>query len=100
MGVTGRVMSKVSFGHLSLINAHLYVMFQPTWHPYLPHNGGFLEVSVSYSPVLWPWSGYLAVSLSVSREARDWSGEVQGHIAVSIASPGVSPPYLPFWGAL
>ena len=47
-------------------------------------------MSVSYSAVLWPWSGYLGVSLSVSREAKDWSGEVQGHIAVSIASMGVS----------
>eukprot|EP00731_Ephydatia_muelleri_P038206 Em0679g1a len=84
MGVTGRVVSK------------------PTWHPYVPHNGGFLEVSISYSSVLWPWSGYLAVSLSVSREARDWSGECRDtlrsplppwefYLAVQVDRPPKSP---------
>lgn len=76
LGVTGRVVGK------------------PTWHPYLPHNGHFLEVSLSYPQTLWPWSGYLAVRLSVAREARDrepgFAGEAQGHITLTITSPATT----------
>ena len=63
---------------------------QPTWHPYIQHNGHLLEVSVSYPPTLWPWSGYLAVSLSVTREGQSFTGEAQGHITLTISSPTVS----------
>jgi len=46
MGVTGRIVDK------------------PTWHPYTPQYGEFLNVALTYSDLLWPWSGYLAVSIS------------------------------------
>ncbi|CAI8016901.1 Membrane-bound transcription factor site-1 protease [Geodia barretti] len=69
MGVTGRIVGK------------------PTWHPYLQHNGQFLEVSVSYPSTLWPWSGYLAVSLAVAREGRSFTGVAQGHLTLTISSP-------------
>ena len=46
MGVTGRLIDK------------------PTWHPYTPQYGHYLNVAITYSDLLWPWSGYLAVAIS------------------------------------
>lgn len=45
MGVTGRVIGK------------------PTWHPYILQNGNLLNVSISYSDHLWPWSGWMGVKI-------------------------------------
>lgn len=69
MGVSGKILDK------------------PTWHPYLPHHGNYLEVALSYSTSLWPWSGYLAVSLSIAKGGTSWEGIAQGHIALTIESP-------------
>ncbi|KAH1002640.1 membrane-bound transcription factor site-1 protease-like isoform X2 [Dendroctonus ponderosae] len=69
MGVTGRIVGK------------------PTWHPYTPQQGHFLEVSVAYSEELWPWSGWLGVSLSVSLEGASYEGIAQGHITITVESP-------------
>lgn len=60
---------------------------QPIWQPYLPQNGDYVDVAVSYSPVLWPWAGYLAVSISVAKKAASWEGIAQGHVMVTVASP-------------
>lgn len=46
MGVTGRLVGR------------------PTWHPYTQQHGGLLNVSLSHSEVLWPWSGWLAIEFS------------------------------------
>uniref|UniRef100_A0A8C2AZJ7 Membrane-bound transcription factor site-1 protease n=1 Tax=Cyprinus carpio TaxID=7962 RepID=A0A8C2AZJ7_CYPCA len=53
---------------------------------YVP-NGDYVDVAVSYSPVLWPWAGYLAVSISVAKKAASWEGLAQGHVMVTVASP-------------
>ncbi|MGH0172896.1 UNVERIFIED_CONTAM: hypothetical protein FKN15_064358 [Acipenser sinensis] len=69
MGVTGRIVDK------------------PIWQPYLPQNGDSIEVAMSYSHMLWPWSGYLAVSITVAKKAALWEGIAQGHVMVVVASP-------------
>lgn len=69
MGVTGKIVSK------------------PTWHPYTPQQGHLLEVSISYSELLWPWSGWLAVSMSVALEGATYEGFAQGHVTVTVESP-------------
>jgi len=69
MGVTGRIVDK------------------PTWHPYTPQYGEFLNVALTHSDLLWPWSGYLAVSISVSSEAAQWEGLAQGHVTLTVESP-------------
>lgn len=46
MGVAGRIVDK------------------PTWHPYTPQFGEYLNLVLTHSDLLWPWSGYLAVSIS------------------------------------
>ncbi len=91
MGVTGRIIGKV----------YIYIYWcgcgyrrgftisspQPTWYPYVPLNGHYLEVSLSFPTSLWPWSGYLAVSLSITKAARHYSGTAEGHIALTVSSP-------------
>ncbi|XP_060826066.1 membrane-bound transcription factor site-1 protease [Bombus pascuorum] len=58
------------------------------WHPYTGNgNGERIDVSVTYSDVLWPWSGWLAVAITVPPSARGWQGIAQGHISVTIESP-------------
>lgn len=69
LGVSGRIISK------------------PLWYPYIPQMGHYLEVSVVYSNILWPWSGWLAVYLSVSSAAADYTGTAQGHIELTVESP-------------
>lgn len=69
MGVTGKIVGK------------------PEWQPYIPQNGGHLEVAFSFSTSLWPWSGYLAVSISVKDTADTWSGIAQGQITLTVESP-------------
>lgn len=69
MGVTGR-----------LIN-------QPTWHPYTLQNGNLLNVSISYSDILWPWSGWMALKIS------KWTDRVHhSPIAIQFKSVSLSPP--------
>ncbi|KAK3868639.1 hypothetical protein Pcinc_025981 [Petrolisthes cinctipes] len=69
MGVSGRIIEK------------------PVWHPYTPQFGQHLEISFTYSEVLWPWSGHLAVWISVAESAKDWEGFARGHISITIESP-------------
>ncbi|KAL1517236.1 hypothetical protein ABEB36_001026 [Hypothenemus hampei] len=69
MGVTGKIVNK------------------PTWHPYTPQQGHLLDVAISYSEILWPWSGWLAVSLSVSSNGASYEGYAQGHITLFVESP-------------
>ncbi|XP_071817777.1 membrane-bound transcription factor site-1 protease-like [Apostichopus japonicus] len=69
MGVTGRIVDK------------------PIWQPFSPHNGNMMEVAISYSKELWPWSGYLAVSIKASKDAADWEGVADGQITITIESP-------------
>ncbi|XP_043793205.1 membrane-bound transcription factor site-1 protease [Apis laboriosa] len=58
------------------------------WHPYTGNgNGERIDVSITHSDVLWPWSGWLAVAITVPPSARGWQGIAQGHISVTIESP-------------
>lgn len=69
LGVSGRIVGK------------------PQWHPYLPQQGHLLDVAISYSELLWPWSGWMAISLSVTVDGKSYEGLADGHISVTIESP-------------
>uniref|UniRef100_A0A182JD67 Membrane-bound transcription factor site-1 protease n=1 Tax=Anopheles atroparvus TaxID=41427 RepID=A0A182JD67_ANOAO len=73
MGVTGRVIN------------------QPTWHPYSNEHGELLNVSISYSEHLWPWSGWMAVHIGVNEAGRRFEGIAQGHITLTVQSPAQGP---------
>nr|XP_023028172.1 membrane-bound transcription factor site-1 protease [Leptinotarsa decemlineata] len=69
LGVSGRIVNK------------------PQWHPYTPQQGHLLEISISHSEHLWPWSGWMAVYLSVSSEGATYEGLAQGHVSLVVESP-------------
>ncbi|XP_066582783.1 membrane-bound transcription factor site-1 protease isoform X2 [Prorops nasuta] len=58
------------------------------WHPYIGNGAGEgqIDVSLTHSDVLWPWSGWLAVAITVPEAYRDWQGIAQGHITLTIQS--------------
>jgi len=63
------------------------VVGTPRWHPYTPHNGQHLDISVTYSLHIWPWAGWIAVHLTVRPSAADFEGIAQGHISLTVESP-------------
>lgn len=69
LGVSGKIASK------------------PQWYPYTPQQGQLLDIAISHSELLWPWSGWLAVSFSVNKDGANYEGLAQGHISLTIESP-------------
>ncbi|XP_058460840.1 membrane-bound transcription factor site-1 protease isoform X2 [Malaya genurostris] len=69
MGVIGRLINK------------------PTWHPYSNQNGQMLNISITYSEQLWPWSGWMAIHIGVNELGRSFEGLAQGHITLTVQSP-------------
>uniref|UniRef100_A0A182P1R8 Membrane-bound transcription factor site-1 protease n=1 Tax=Anopheles epiroticus TaxID=199890 RepID=A0A182P1R8_9DIPT len=63
------------------------VINRPTWHPYSNEHGELLNVSISYSEHLWPWSGWMAVHIGVNEAGRGFEGIAQGHITLTVQSP-------------
>ncbi|XP_055908527.1 membrane-bound transcription factor site-1 protease isoform X2 [Eupeodes corollae] len=68
MGVTGRIINR------------------PTWHPYTKQNGNLINVSISVSEVLWPWSGWMAVHIVVNEKGANFEGLSLGHITLTVQS--------------
>ena len=62
----------------------------PTWHPNKQTKGSLLEVSFTYSSLLWPWSGFLTVKISVSQAGAQFAGTVEGYILLTVQSPATS----------
>uniref|UniRef100_A0A2M4AEG0 Membrane-bound transcription factor site-1 protease n=1 Tax=Anopheles triannulatus TaxID=58253 RepID=A0A2M4AEG0_9DIPT len=67
------------------------VLGRPTWHPYSNEHGHLLNVSISYSEQLWPWSGWMAVHIGVNEAGRAFEGIAQGHITLTVQSPAQGP---------
>jgi membrane-bound transcription factor site-1 protease len=63
------------------------VIGKPQWHPYTPQFGQYLDIALTFSELLWPWSGWMAVSIAAAQTASNWEGIAQGHIALTIESP-------------
>lgn len=50
-----------------------------TWHPHTGNgNGERIDVAITYSDILWPWTGWLAVAITVPSTSHDWQGIVKG----------------------
>lgn len=65
-----------------------WVVGTPSYHPYTPHMGHYLDISVTYSQHIWPWAGWLAVQVKVKSEAKEFEGVAQGHVEITVKSPG------------
>ena len=62
------------------------------WYPYQNENGNLLNVSISYSNVLWPWSGWMSVHITVNEFGSNFEGQALGHISVTVESPSPTDP--------
>jgi len=65
-----------------------WVVGSPSYHPYTPHMGHYLDISVTFSQHIWPWAGWLAVQVKVKGAAKEFEGVAQGHIEITVKSPG------------
>ncbi|KAJ8943939.1 hypothetical protein NQ314_009603 [Rhamnusium bicolor] len=63
------------------------IVNKPQWHPYTPQHGHLLDIAISHSELLWPWSGWMAVHLSVASEGATYEGLAHGHVTVTVESP-------------
>ncbi|KAL5970696.1 Membrane-bound transcription factor site-1 protease, partial [Taenia solium] len=66
------------------------VVDRPVYHPRLNGNGGgvLLDIGVTFSRHLWPWTGYLALHISVrdTPEAAAFRGLAEGWISLKVES--------------
>ena len=75
--------------NLTILNGmHVFgkITKKPVWQPSMNDNGNYLDVSVSYSKTIWPWSGYLAVKMRVNEEGSEYDGIAQGILNLEIES--------------
>ncbi|XP_011213253.2 membrane-bound transcription factor site-1 protease [Bactrocera dorsalis] len=56
----------------------------PLWHPHTDKHGNVLNVAVSYSTNLWPWSGWMSVHIVVNEKGDNFKGVAEGHISLEI----------------
>uniref|UniRef100_A0A5K3EU17 Secreted protein n=1 Tax=Mesocestoides corti TaxID=53468 RepID=A0A5K3EU17_MESCO len=64
------------------------VVDTPVYHPYVNRNGLWLDVGVTFSRDLWPWTGHLALHLAV-RDAPDaafFDGIAEGYVSLKVES--------------
>ncbi|KAL7294624.1 hypothetical protein TKK_0011928 [Trichogramma kaykai] len=59
-----------------------------TWHPhaYNADSDENIQVTLTYSEHLWPWSGWLAVAITIPESLKNYRGVAQGMIKVVIQS--------------
>ncbi|CRL02462.1 CLUMA_CG015092, isoform A [Clunio marinus] len=62
------------------------------WYPYQNENGNLLNVSISYSNVLWPWSGWMSLHITVNEYGSNFEGQALGHVSVTVESPSPADP--------
>eukprot|EP00039_Didymoeca_costata_P005004 m.77620 g.77620 ORF g.77620 m.77620 type:complete len:960 (+) comp12634_c0_seq5:144-3023(+) len=76
-----------NFTLLNSMHVAGWVQQQPVFMPDLEHNGDKIQVSVSYSERLWPWSGWMSVKISITESAQKFQGLAQGMLEVIVTSP-------------
>lgn len=72
------------------MGVHGRVVDQPVFHPILNKGGGgsYLDIGVTFSSNLWPWTGHLSLYISVlnTSEAAAFSGVAEGWISLKVES--------------
>lgn len=56
------------------------------WYPYQNENGDLLNVSISHSDVLWPWSGWMSLHITVNEHGHFFEGHASGHVSMTVES--------------
>ncbi|XP_046807318.1 membrane-bound transcription factor site-1 protease isoform X2 [Lucilia cuprina] len=80
----GSMPSIVNVTIINGISVRGKISSNPIWHPYIDEHGEFIDVNITYSAVLWPWTGWMAIKIFVNDKACFFEGESKGHITVKI----------------
>lgn len=62
------------------------ILEPPRWIPRGRLSDDMLDVSISYSRILWPWTGWLALKFSASPASAHFDGIVEGRVEVVAAT--------------
>ncbi|VDM32397.1 unnamed protein product [Hydatigera taeniaeformis] len=75
---------------INSMGVHGRVVDRPVFHPHLNGDGGgaLLDIGVTYSRDLWPWTGHLALHIAVrdTPEAAAFRGLAEGWISLKVES--------------
>ena len=58
---------------------------RPVWQPVSSDNSDKIDVSISYSQRIWPWSGWMAVRIGVSKPVSE-EVFVKGQVSLCVYS--------------
>ncbi|CDS43691.1 membrane bound transcription factor site 1 [Echinococcus multilocularis] len=79
--------------NVTIVNSmgvHGRIVDRPVFHPHLNGDGGgvLLDIGVTFSRDLWPWTGYLALHISVrdTPRAATFRGLAEGWISLKVES--------------
>ncbi|XP_062134611.1 membrane-bound transcription factor site-1 protease [Drosophila sulfurigaster albostrigata] len=82
----GSVASIVNVTILNGISVTGKVLGQPKWIPDPENYGQYLNISTSYSSLMWPWTGWMAVYIAVNKDGENYAGTAKGYLIVLIES--------------
>lgn len=72
------------------MGVHGRIVDRPVFHPILKKGGGgsYLDIGVTHSSDIWPWTGYLSLYISVleTPEAAVFNGIAEGWISLNVES--------------
>ena len=71
---------------LNAISVSSKIVGTPIWRPYDQETGNFVDISVSHSSVIWPWTGYIALTIMINEKGAEFEGIISGHLEFSIHS--------------
>jgi len=71
---------------LNAISVSSKIVGTPIWRPYDQETGHFVDISVSHSSVIWPWTGYIALTIMINEKGAEFEGIISGHLEFSIHS--------------
>ncbi|KAH3757854.1 membrane-bound transcription factor site-1 protease [Pelomyxa schiedti] len=73
--------------NVTILNSNSVVGFvkETAWHPGI--HGDLLEISVTNSLDIWPWSGWLGIRMRVTPLGATYEGSAEGVLTVTVSSP-------------
>ncbi|KAH8370368.1 hypothetical protein KR093_003164, partial [Drosophila rubida] len=82
----GSVASIVNVTILNGISVTGKVIGHPKWIPDPENYGHYLNISTSYSTMIWPWTGWISVYIAVNKDGEHFAGTAKGCLIVVIES--------------
>lgn len=82
----GSVATIVNVTILNGISVTGKVVGQPKWIPDPDSYGRYLNISASFSKMIWPWTGWMSVFIAVNKDGENFEGTAKGYLILSVES--------------